>query len=447
MTSRESWRSRLGFAVAAMGSAVGLASIVRFPYLVADHGGAAFIAVYLLSLFIVGIPTLWAEVSLGCATQKNCYEAFVVKGERGLWKGAGLWVLFTALIVSSFYSALSGWICGYVVEAISGRLRELETPSMAKVHFHDLLKNPSWGLSYHALFLGGSVALLYAGVRRGIEKGCKILMPILLLTLLVLVIRGLTLNRAGEALHYLFFPRWEGLNAEGVLMALGQAFFTLSLGQGTMITYGSYLRRGSSFAPTCIAVALSVVIVSLLASVAIFTTVFSADLKTEGGLGLMFEVLPVVFQQIGGGSLLSIVFFLLVALAALTSEISALEPLVAYLVDKQGWDRKKGVLVTGAIAFVIGVPSALATSFLSGWSINGKNILEMFDLLATTVLVPVGGLLGVLLVGWRWGVTSAWKELGDGVLVQRPLRGVYFEWCIKYIAPFLILLIFIASLR
>lgn len=446
MNSRESWRSRVGFVLAAMGSAVGLASIVRFPYLVADHGGAAFVLVYLLSLLILGIPILLAEVALGCATQKNCYGAFAVKGEQRIWKGSGLWVLLTALVVSSFYSALSGWICGYVIEAMTGRLQSLQTTAIAQEHFNSLLQHPGWGLGYHAVFLGSSVALLYAGVRQGIEKGCKILMPVLLLTLLILVARGLTLDRAGEALNYLFLPRWSDLNSEVILMALGQAFFTLSLGQGTMITYGSYLPRGSSFVPSCIAVALSVVLVSLFSSVAIFTTVFSADLKTQGGLGLMFEVLPVVFQQMEGGAFLSVVFFVLVALAALTSEISALEPVVAYLVDERGWVRKKAVLMTGALAFVIGIPCALASNVLSRWTLSGKNILELFDLVATTVLVPIGGLLGVLLVGWRWEVASTWLESEGGVLVQRPLKTLYFVWCIKYIAPFVILLIFISNL-
>ncbi len=443
---RESWRHRAGFALAAIGSAVGLASIVRFPYLVADHGGAAFIFVYLLSLFAIGIPILISEVTLGRATQKNCYASFANKGNTPFWKGAGAWVLLTALLVSAFYSALSGWICGYLVEAIFYRLQPLHTTELATAHFKGLLGTPLWGLSYHFVFLGLSVAFVYAGLRKGIERGCKILMPILFLTLLLLVIKGLTLGHSSNALEYLFKPEWNRITPGVVLMALGQAFFTLSLGQGTMITYGSYLPKNSSFIGSCMAVALSVVIVSILSAIAVFTIVFSAGVEPEGGLGLMFQTLPVVFSHMAGGHLLAISFFLLVALAALTSEISALEPVIAYLVDERGWTRKNAALATGAVAFVIGIPCALSTSVFADWTLFGKNILELFDLVATTVLVPVGALFGVLLVAWRWGVVSAFKELKERPAKKYGVAYVYLKVCLKYMAPLLILIIFFSNL-
>lgn len=443
---RESWRSRAGFALATMGSAIGLASIVRFPYLVADHGGAAFIFVYLLSLLVIGIPILIAEITLGRATQRNCYEAFAEKGRSGLWKGVGGWVLLTALLVSAFYSALSGWICGYLIEAIFYRLQPLHTSELATTHFKELLSTPLWGLSYHFVFLGISVALVYAGLRKGIERGCKILMPILLVTLLILVVKGLTLDNASSALVYLFRPDWSLITPKVILMGLGQAFFTLSLGQGTMITYGSYLSKDTPFIGSCIAVALSVVMVSILSAIAVFTIIFSANITPEGGLGLMFQTLPVVFSHMIGGNLLAISFFLLVALAALTSEISVLEPLIAYLVDNRGWTRKKAALATGAIAFVIGIPCALSTSLLADMTLWNKNILELFDLIATTVLVPIGGLLGVLLVSWRWGFVSAFKELSNGTMERFPIAYLYLKVCLKYVAPALILIIFFSNL-
>lgn len=443
---RESWCNRAGFALAAMGSAIGLASIVRFPYLVADHGGAAFIAVYLLSLFVVGIPILISEITLGRSTQRNCYEAFKIKGGGPFWKGAGVWVLMTALLVSAFYSALSGWICGYLVEAISGQLQTLQTAEQATTYFKTLLKTPLWGLSYHFIFIGMSIVLVYAGLRKGIERGCKILMPILLLTLLVLVIKGLSLDNSSSALTYLFKPNWNLITPSVVLMALGQAFFTLSLGQGTMITYGSYLPKDTPFVGSCIAVALSVVVVSILSAIAIFTIIFSANVTPEGGLGLMFQTLPIVFSHMSGGYILSISFFLLVALAALTSEISVLEPLIAYLVDTYGWSRKNAALAVGAMAFVIGIPCALSTSLLADWNLWGKNILELFDLIATTILVPLGGLLGVLLVAWRWGFAAAYKELRNGTIEKYPVGHLYFKVCLKYLAPGLILIIFFSNL-
>lgn len=444
--SRESWRNRAGFALAAMGSAIGLASIVRFPYLVADHGGAAFIAVYLLSLFVIGIPILISEITLGRATQKNCYESFANTGQSPFWKGAGAWVLLTALLIAAFYSALSGWICGYLVEAILGQLQPLHTTELATVHFKKLLKTPLWGLSYHFIFLGISVVLVYAGLRKGIERGCKILMPILFLMLFILVVKGLSLENSLRALEYLFKPDWNLITPSVILMALGQAFFTLSLGQGTMITYGSYLPKNSPFIGSCIGIALSVVVVSIFSAIAVFTIIFSANMTPEGGLGLMFQTLPVVFSHMAGGHVLAISFFLLVALAALTSEISVLEPLIAYLVDKYNWTRKNAALAVGAMAFVIGIPCALSTSMLADWNLWGKNILELFDLVATTLLVPLGGLLGVLLVVWRWGFASAFKELTNGQKEKYPIGYLYLKICLKYLAPTLILIIFFSNL-
>lgn len=443
--NRESWLNRAGFTLAAIGSAVGLASIVRFPYLVADHGGAAFIAVYLLSLFVIGVPVLLAEVALGRATEKNPFGAFTQKGGKLFWKGSGGWILLTALIVSSFYSAFSGWILGYLVEAFMGNLNHLHSPNLAQEHFSMLLGTPTWGVSYHFAFLLLSVGIVYAGLRNGIEKGCKVLMPLLFATLLLLVVQGLALNNSFAALEYLFKPDWSLITPATVLLALGQSFFTLSLGQGTMITYGSYLPKKTPFAGSCISVALSVVCVSILSAIAVFTIVYSKGIEPEGGLGLMFQTLPLVFSTMPGGQFLAIVFFLLVALAALTSEISALEPIIAYLVDEKGWKRRSAALATGTFAFAIGIPCALSTSLLSGWTLGGLNILELFDLVATTVLVPIGGLLGALLVGWRWGFKGAYDEIISGSKPW-PIAGkAYLQVCVKYLAPALILLIFLTS--
>ncbi|MBS0654968.1 MAG: sodium-dependent transporter [Verrucomicrobia bacterium] len=444
---RESWISRAGFALAAIGSAVGLASIVRFPYLVADHGGAAFIAVYICSLFVVGIPILISEITLGRATQKNCYESFAVKGQNRFWKGAGAWVLVTALLISAFYSALSGWICGYLVEALFDNLGSLHTPELATSHFNGLLASPLWGLGYHLVFIGVSSALVYTGLRQGIERGCKVLMPILFLTLLILVVKGLALDNAASAVAYLFTPDWTVISPSVILMALGQAFFTLSLGQGTMITYGSYLPEKSRYIGSCIAVALSVVLVSILSAIAVFTIIFSANVTPEGGLGLMFQTLPAVFSNMAHGYPLAISFFLLVALAALTSEISVLEPMISYLVERHGFSRKKAALVAGATAFIIGIPCALSTSLLAHWNYGGRNILELFDFITTTVLVPLGGLAGVLLVTWKWGFAPAFKELKAGTEGAIPIRYLYLKVCLKYLTPALILLIFLSNFK
>ena len=213
-----------------------------------------------------------------------------------------------------------------------------------------------------------------------------------------------------------------------------------------MITYGSYLPKNSPYVGSCIAVAMSVVVVSILSSIAVFSIIFSANMTPEGGLGLMFQTLPVVFSNMVGGHILAVSFFLLVTLAALTSEISVLEPIIAYLVDNHGWSRKSAALGAGSMAFVIGVPCALSTSLLADWTFWGKNILELFDLIATTLLVPIGALLGVLLVTWRWGFASAFKDLNNGNAESNAAGYLYLKVCLKYLAPALILIIFFSNL-
>lgn len=443
--NRESWRSRAGFAIAAMGSAVGLGSIVRFPYLVGEHGGLAFIIIYLISRLIMGIPMLIGEVTLGRATARNPYGAFSELGKGGFWRSGGAFIVFTAFIVSAFYSALAGWLCGYLVEAVSFKLQGLHTHELASGHFQNLLENPWWAVGYHFLFMFLSALVVYAGLRNGIERGCKVMMPLLLLTLVALMIKGVTMEGSSEGIAFLLTPDWSKITPAVVLMAMGQSFFGLSLGQGTMITYGSYLPKKSHYAVSCVLIALADIVVSALAALAVLTIVISSGGATEGGLGLLFKTLPVVFSTMTGGYFIAVVFFLLVALAALTSEISVLEPMVAYLVDERKWTRHRAVAAVALAAFLVGVPCALATSVLSGWTVGSMNILELFDFSATAILIPIGALLGALLVGWKWGVGNAMKELFLGEEGRYPAGKAYLSFCLKYVAPTLLLLVWVGQ--
>lgn len=443
---RESWRSRAGFALAAMGSAIGLGSIVRFPYLVAEHGGFAFILLYLLCRIVIGIPMLIGEVTLGRSTQRNPYGAFSKLGGNTLWRTGGAFIVFTAFIVTAFYSSLAGWLCGYLVEAVASRLGHLTTPELSASHFHGLLSNPWWTVGYHFVFICLSVTVVYAGLRDGIERGCKIMTPLLLITLIVLVIKGLTMNQAEEGLAFVFTAEWASITPTVVLMALGQSFFGLSLGQGTMITYGSYLPKNTPFASSCVLIGIADIVVSVLAALAVLTIVFASGAQPEGGLGLLFKTLPVAFSTMTGGYFIAILFFLLVALAALTSEISALEPVVAFLVDERKWDRHHAVAVVGAGAFLVGIPCALSTSLLSDWTIAGMNILETFDFAATAILIPTGGLLGAILLGWKWGFANAAKEIEKGGAPLPSAGREYLRIGLVYIAPALILVIFLTNL-
>lgn len=446
--SRAHWGSRLGFIFAVAGSAIGLANIWKFPYTVGKYGGGAFIAVYLLSLLLIGFPVLMAEILIGRKTQSNPSGAFYQLGGKN-WSYAGKATVFTGFIVSAFYAAVAGWILGYLVEASFGNISSFTTVADASAYHNGLLTHPLWGVGYQAAFILMSIGVLYMGVRGGIERACKIMMPLLFIVLIGLVIKGLSLPNAGEAILFLFTPDWSSLTPLAILSAVGQSFFTMSLGQGTMVTYGSYLKGKENLLESCIPVVIMDTMVSLLAAVAVFTIVFSVQMQPDSGPGLVFHTLPLVFSQITGGTAVAILFFLLVTLAALTSEISAMEPAIAYLMDERGWSRHAAVMGVGLGAFLIGVPCALSTSVLSHVTVFGLTFLELFEHLATNIMIPLGGLAAVILVGRVWGIKEALEQLNEGlpgslrtsIWIQR-----YFWFCFKYSAPFLILLVFAAAL-
>ncbi|MFT4552506.1 MAG: NSS family neurotransmitter:Na+ symporter [Chlamydiales bacterium] len=446
---RESWKSRLGFVFAAVGSAVGLANIWKFPYIVGQNGGAAFIAVYLICLLLIGFPVLVAEIMLGRKTRKNPYGALSQVGSGPMSKIAGGMILLTGFVVSSFYSVVAGWILGYVAEAALGNLSYFGDLDASSRHFSGLVGSAWWTLSFHALFMFICVIVLSGGVRKGIEKGTTYLMPILMVVLVGLVIKGLSLPNASEGLRFLLSPNWSLLTPAAIITALGHSFFTLSLGQGTMITYGSYLPEDENIPKSCLPIALLDTLVSLMMAVAVFTIAFSAGMEPDAGPALIFHTLPYVFGQIPGGYLAAIFFFLLVVLAALTSEISAMEPMIAYLSDEKGWARKKAVCVTGLFAFLFGIPSALSMGLLSEYTLFGMTFLEAADFLCTSVLIPIGGFVAVVTIGWGWGKEIALEHLKKGAsdLFQRyGWLDNYFWFCFKYSAPFLIVFVFLQAL-
>ncbi len=447
--SRASWGSRIGFIFAVAGSAVGLANIWRFPYVVGAHGGSAFIIVYLVSLLLIGFPVFIAEILIGRTTQTSPSGAFQKLGGSSGWAWAGTMTIGTGFIVSAFYSSVAGWILGYLIEALRGNVTNFQDAAQSSLHFSRLQEHPLWGLSFHLLFILCSTLVLYLGVRGGIERGNKVMMPLLFIVLILLVIKGLMMPNASRGLAFLFKPDWSALTPAAFLIALGQSFFTLSLGQGTMVTYGSYLGSNDNLMKSCIPVVLMDTLVSLLASVAVFTIVFSVGLQPDSGPGLIFHTLPLVFSQITGGYFLAILFFLLVFLAALTSEISAMEPTIAYLMDEWRWKRHHAVIACGTGAFLLGVPCALSTSVLKNYTIFGETFLDALAFLASNILIPLGGFLAVFLVGWIWGVPNALNQLKQGtsrLFEKHSLLGGYFWFCFKITAPLLIIIVFLHAL-
>lgn len=447
--ARASWGSRLGFIFSVAGSAVGLANIWRFPYIVGNNGGAAFIAVYLLCLLLIGIPVFMAELLIGRKTQTSPSGAFRELGGKPYWSWVGKMTILTGFIVSSFYSAVAGWVLGYLVEAIMGRVTSFEATHQAAAHYDSLMENPWWGVSFHFLFLFLCVGVLYMGVRNGIERWNKVLMPLLFITLIALAVKGLTMSGAGDGLAFLLTPNWSLLTPTAILIALGQSFFTLSLGQGTMVTYGSYFSPKENLITSCIPVILMDTVVSILAAIAVFTIVFSVGIEPDQGPGLIFHTLPLVFSQIPGGYLIAILFFMLVVIAALTSEISAMEPTIAWLIDEKGWQRHRAVIACGIGAFLLGVPSALSFSLLRDFTLFGATFLGFVDFLCSSILIPIGGFFAVILAGWVWGYKNSINQLKQGAeetFKRCPWLSGYFWFCLRYSAPVLMIFVFLSVL-
>ncbi len=443
---REQWRSKLGFIWAAVGSAVGLGSIWRFPYIVGENGGATFIFLYFICLLAIGLPVLLAEFTIGRKTQLSPKGAFQKLGKWGALGGA---TIFTGFLVSTFYGVIAGWTFGYLIEALLGGLTQFGSAEEATFLFQKLSHSAFWSVGYQALFMAVAGAVLYKGVQGGIEKGNKVMIPLLVIILILLAIKGLSLPGGMKGVRFLFQPDWSMITPTAIIMALGQAFFSLSLGQGTMVTYGSYLSQKENLPGTSFPIAFFGVLISLLAGVAIFTIVFAVGVPPTSGESLMFQTLPLIFSDMTGGYLLCVAFFVLLFLAALTSQISALEPPIAYLIDQKKWSRKKAVITVAISSFLVGVPSALSFGVLNHIQIFDMKIFSFVLGLCVNILIPLGGLAAVLLVGWRWGIKKAvaHMETGSGGLFRRyPFLRIYFEIGIKYVAPLAILFILVDAL-
>jgi len=447
---RATWKSKIGFIFAAAGSAIGLANIWRFPYIVGRYGGAAFICIYLVCLLLIGFPVFISEVLIGRETKKNPAGAFKKLGKDSFWTGSGLFTIITGFIISSLYSVVAGWVLGYLFSALFGHLHHFSSLSAVEETFHTFVGNPFWGLGFHLFFMLLCFGLLFLGVREGLEKGSKVMVPFLILILIALAIVGVSMPGAKAGLTFYFKPDWKLITPTAFLIALGHSFFTLSLGQGTMVTYGSYLSSKDNIPKSCLPIALIDTSIALLAGMAIFPIVFSQGLSPTEGPALIFYTLPLVFSQLKAGYILALLFFLLLTLAAITSEISALEPLISYLIDEKKWRRKKTVGVVCFGAFLLGVPMALSNFIAHKFSIFGQNLFDLVSFFALDVMVPIGGFLALILLAWRWGFKPAYEKLkeGSGALFQKNLLvRAYFKFTLKYCAPILMIFIFLKAIN
>ncbi len=445
VSSRGTWSGRLGFILAAAGSAVGLGNLWKFPYITYENGGGAFVLVYLGAIVLVGLPVMMAEILLGRRAERNPVGAFRVlsQGKAGarLWPGVGMLGVISGFVILSYYSVVAGWTVRYIGLAVSGRLETLAAhPKELEAFFREFLSSGTQQVLFHTLFMGATVGIVILGVQKGIERATKVLMPLLFVILLVLVGYSVTTPGFGEAIAFLFRPNFGQLTRGAVLEALGHSFFTLSLGMGAMLTYGSYMRRDNSILKASAVITFLDTLIAIMACIVMFSVIKSFDFEVTKSAVILFTTLPTVFIQLPGGSLVSALFYLLVAFAALTSTISLLEVVSSFAIDELGWGRRRASLTMGAAIWVFGVLSAVslgANETLSGINLIGRSSTEgvfgTLDYLASNWFLPVGGFFIALFAGWSLGRRESQETLEEG---HGPMA-VYSFWrfLVRFVAP------------
>ena len=400
---RGHWSGRLGFVLAASGSAIGLGNIWKFPYMTGVNGGGAFVLIYLLCIAFVGLPILLAEIYIGRESQTNAIQAFEVLHKPGSpWRFAGFLGVLSAFLILSFYSVVGGWVLDFELSSLLGTLTSASDEEISG-NLGALFSNPVKLIVWHTIFMILTVGIVTGGVTKGIERAARILMPILFFLLLALFVRVMFLDGFPEALTFLFTPNFSALSSEAVLEAVGHAFFTLSLGLGAMITYGSFMNRGSNLVATAWTVAILDTVIALVAGLVIFAVVFTYGSEPNSGPTLMFTTLPLLFKQMTGGYFVAVAFFMLVAFAALTSAISLLEVIVTYLTDVRRLSRLRAALGAGVIIWVLGILCALSFNLLAESKVLGFTFFDLFDFLTAKVFMPVGGVVISSYYGWVLG--------------------------------------------
>ncbi|PMR74735.1 sodium-dependent transporter [Billgrantia endophytica] len=438
------WSSKMGFVLAATGSAVGLGNIWRFSYLVGDNGGAAFVLVYLACVAVVGLPVLVAEWLIGRRGQKNPINAMSElaskNGHPKAWALVGASGVVAAFLILSFYSVIGGWSLSYTLGSVIGTFTGQDADGVAAT-FDGLLGNPGLLLLWHTAFMVLVVWIVARGVTKGLESAARIMMPALVVLLLVLVGYGMTTGYFGETLAFMFRPDWSALSGDVVLAAMGQAFFTLSLGMGIMMAYGSYLGEDVKLLGTARTVIILDTGIALLAGLAIFPIVFANGLSASEGPGLIFVTLPLAFGNMTGGALLGLTFFLLLTFAALTSAISLLEPVVEFVEERTPFSRVMATLAGGMAVWVLGIAALMSFNIWPVPIMFGLNVFDFLDTFTSRILLPLTGLGAIVFVAWCLDRRSVADELNLS-------GGSEQLWHIvgRYVAPLGVLLVFINSL-
>lgn len=443
---RENFGSRFGALVAMAGSAVGLGNLWRFPYLVGENGGAAFIIVYILLSFLICLPIFVSEFVIGRRSQKNAYAAFRDLSGGSEWRWIGLFTVIVPLIVLSYYSVIGGWSVEYLFKSLTFSFSEASRSTMNTM-FTDFVSSTWAPLAAHTVFLLFTTVIVMVGIKDGIEKFSKVMMPLLFIIVVAIAIYSLMLPGARAGIDYLFRPDFSKIDAKACASALGQAFFSLSLGFGTIMTYASYVSKSDNIMTQSAATAISDLMFALIAGVAIMPAVFAFGIDPQAGPGLVFETLPYIFGQMPAGGLIAILFFVALLVAAVTSSISMLEVAVAYLVEEKKFSRVWACITLFVICWVVGALCSLSFGPLSHIRINGGNLFDFFDSLSSNVLMTLGSLFTVLFVGWRLKKTDIYDEFTNGGTLSANAKIFGVLWfLIRYICPLAIISIFLVGI-
>lgn len=445
--SRDSFASRFGALVAMAGSAVGLGNLWRFPYLVGENGGAAFIIIYILLSFLICLPIFISEFVIGRRSQKNAYAAFRDLSGGSAWRWVGLFTIIVPLVVLSYYSVIGGWSVEYLLKSVSFSFTGAASQSVFHTMFTDFVSSTWAPLLVHTVFLIVTTMIVVVGIKDGIEKFSKVMMPLLFIMVVAIAIYSLSLPGAKAGLDYLFNPDFSKITGKACAAALGQAFFSLSLGFGTIMTYASYVNKKENILFQSTATAISDLMFALIAGMAIMPAVFAFGINPQSGPGLVFETLPFVFVQMPAGGVVAILFFLALLVAALTSSISMLEVAVAYLVEEKRLSRVWACVILFVICWVVGALCSLSFGPLSHIQIDGGNLFDFFDNLSSNILMTLGSLLTVLFVGWRLKKTDVYDEFTNGGTLSRSAKVFGVLWfLIRYVCPIAITVIFLSGL-
>ena len=433
-SDRGSWTSKTGFILAAAGSAIGLGNIWRFPFTAGQNGGGAFVLIYLAFVILIGVPVLLAELSIGRKTERNPVGAFKALVPGSWWPAVGGLGVITGFGILSFYAVIAGWTLAYLYRAIVGGFGTSLTAAESGAIFSEIVGDPGLAIALTVAFLLLTILVVRGGVSGGIERATKVLMPLLLIILVILAARSLTLPGGMDGVAYLFKPDFSKITVGVAMSALGQALFSLSLGMGAMITYGSYFPKTENLPFAGASVAFFDTGIAFLAGLIIFPALFAVGVQPDAGPSLVFIVLPTIFDQLPAGGLFGIAFYFLLAIAALTSTISLLEVVVSYFVDERGWKRNRAAWVLGSVCMVLAIPSALSqggsealTNMVGGGFLNLQNIIW------GNYSLSVGALLLCLFVGWKWGVPMARESLETGGF-KLPVPGLW-SFLIKFVCP------------